>query len=274
MASRHGIGLRTPHVAQLLEGALPVGLFEAITENHLGRGGRAAGVLERIRKDADLVFHGVSMSLGGGDEFPAEYLNGLEALVQRFQPLWVGDHLCFSGAHGLSGHDLWPVPFTEATVEHFVRRIGQVQDRLGRRLVLENVSSYLELHESELTEAEFVREVAERADCELLLDLNNVWVNAKNHGFDPYAYVRSLPSKRIRQLHLAGHQDMGTHLFDTHDGPVCDDVWKLYEACVEAHGPIATIIEWDEQLPLLERVVEEARRAQALEKRVLEGRAA
>ncbi|MEW6431227.1 MAG: DUF692 domain-containing protein [Myxococcota bacterium] len=274
MQPRHGIGLRTQHFAQLLAEGLSVGLVEAISENFMGRGGRPLAVLERVRRDSPVVLHGVSLSIGGLDPIPDEYLRQLAELRRRVDAAWVSDHFSFGSVRGHASHDLWPLPFTEETVRHVVARVQQVQDALGQRLVLENVSSYVEYASSELTEWEFVREVAERADCELLLDVNNVYVNAVNHGFDAKAYLAALPSRRIRQLHLAGHLDCGTHLFDHHGAPVADPVWALYRECVRLHGPVPTIIEWDEDVPSLERVLEESARAGAVEAEVLAGAAA
>lgn len=273
MQPRHGIGLRTQHFAQLLAEGLSVGLVEAISENFMGRGGRPLAVLERVRRDSPVALHGVSLSIGGLDPIPKEYLRQLSELRRRVDAAWVSDHFSFGSVHGHASHDLWPLPFTEETVRHVVARVQQVQDALGQRLVLENVSSYVEFASSELTEWEFVREVAERADCELLLDVNNVYVNAVNHGFDAKAYLAALPTRRIRQLHLAGHLDCGTHLFDHHGAPVADPVWKLYRECARLHGAVPTIIEWDEDVPSLERVLEESARAAAVEAEALAGAA-
>lgn len=269
MQPRHGIGLRTQHFTHALERGLPVPFVEAISENFMGRGGRPLAVLERVRQDSDVALHGVSLSIGGLDPIPREYLRQLAELRRRVDAAWVSDHFSFGSVHGHASHDLWPLPFTEETVRHVVTRVQQVQDALGQRLVLENVSSYVEFAASELTEWEFIREVAERADCELLLDVNNVYVNAVNHGFDARTFLAALPTKRIRQLHLAGHLDCGTHLFDHHGAPVADPVWALYRECVRLHGVVPAIIEWDENVPALERVLEESTRAAAVEAEVL-----
>lgn len=269
MQRRHGIGLRTQHFLQLLEGGLQVGLVEAISENFMGRGGRPLAVLERVRRDSPVALHGVSLSIGGLDPIPKEYLRQLAELRRRIDAAWVSDHFCFGTVHGHASHDLWPLPFTEETVRHVVARVQQVQDALGVRLVLENVSSYVEYAASDMSEWDFVREVAERADCELLLDVNNVYVNAVNHGFDAKRFLAAMPTRRLRQLHLAGHLDCGTHLFDAHGAPVADPVWDLYRECVRLHGHVPSIIEWDEDVPPLERVLAESARAQAVEAEVL-----
>jgi uncharacterized protein len=269
----HGIGLRTTHFAQLLEHGLQVGLVEAISENFAGRGGRPLAVLERVRKDSLVALHGVSLSIGGLDPLRREWLLSLKTLAARIEAAWVSDHLCFSTFGGHSGHDLWPLPHTEEALDHVVARVCQVQDVLGRRLVLENVSSYVRYHVDALPEWQFLSEVAERADCELLLDVNNVFVNARNHGFDARHFIKALPTRRLRQLHLAGHTDKGTHLFDSHSGAVAESVWELYCHCVEVHGAIPTIIEWDDEVPPLPRLLAESRRAEALEAQVLARRA-
>jgi uncharacterized protein (UPF0276 family) len=198
----------------------------------------------------------------------------LKTLATRIDAAWVSDHLCFSTFGGHSGHDLWPLPQTEEALNHVVARIGQVQDVLGRRLVLENVSSYVRYLDDELPEWQFLSAVAERADCELLLDVNNVFVNARNHGFDARTFISALPTRRLRQLHLAGHTDKGTHLFDSHSAAVADLVWDLYCHCVEVHGAIPTIIEWDDEVPPLSRLLAESRRAAELEAQVLRRRPA
>lgn len=263
--NHHGLGLRTQHFTDILEHGLRADLAEVITENFLGRGGRPLAVLERVRRDMPVVLHGVSLSIGGLDPLPDDYLAGVRALADRIDAAWVSDHLCFGTVGGHAGHDLWPLPFTHEALTHVVERVQRVQDVLGRRLVLENVSSYVEFRHSELSEWDFIGEVLRRADCELLLDLNNLHVNATNHHYDAVAALRSIPSSRIRQLHLAGHADLGTHLFDSHGAPVADAVWDLFVRCVRLHGPRPAIVEWDEAVPPLSRVLAECERARELE---------
>lgn len=265
--SHHGIGLRTQHFSTVLQQGLPVELVEVISENFMGRGGRPLAVLERVRRDSRIVLHGVSMSLGGLDPFPEAYFQRLTELASRFEVAWVSDHLCFGTVGGHSGHDLWPLPYTEEALNHVVARIGEAQDRLGRRLVVENVSSYVEYSASTMSEWEFIGEVLQQADCELLLDLNNLYVNAINHAYEPYAALQSIVTRRIRQIHLAGYSDEGDYLFDTHGAPVAPPVWRLYERCVQLHGAIPSIIEWDENVPPLDQVLAESERAEALERR-------
>lgn len=269
--TRHGIGLRTQHFTEVLEQGLSVGLVEAISENFMGRGGRPLAVLERARQDAPVALHGVSLSIGGLDPIDPQYLRHLRALAHQIEACWVSDHFSFGTVGGHSGHDLWPLPFTGECVQHVVERVGRVQDALGRRLVLENVSSYVEFADSELTEWDFITEVLERADCELLLDVNNLFINATNHGYDARRALAQLPTGRIRQLHLAGHADCGDYLFDTHGAPVGADVWSLYADCVALHGAVPCIIEWDEQVPSLTRVLAESRLAERVEALALQG---
>jgi hypothetical protein len=267
--SGHGFGLRTPHYAELRERGTRSTWVEAITENFLGRGGRPAAVLERVRRDARVALHGVSLSIGGLDPLNEAYLTELAELRHRIDASWVSDHLCFGTFAGYHAHDLWPLPQTEEALQHVIERVVRVQERLGERILLENVSSYLEYRDSTLPEWQFVSEVAERADCYLLLDLNNVVVNAKNHGFSSTTYVESLPRERIRQLHLAGHTDLGTHAIDSHASVVPDVVWDLYRHVVRRFGALPTIVEWDEALPSLEELETECRKAADIEREVL-----
>ncbi len=222
-------------------------------------------MLERVRRDAQVALHGVSLSIGGADAISSEYLKQLKTLRERVSAAWVSDHLCFGTVGGFSGHDLWPLAYTDEMVEHVAARVRQVQDVLGERLMLENVSAYVEYKASRLTEWQFVNAVLERADCLLLLDVNNVYVNSFNFGFDPIDYLRSIPSARIGQLHLAGHLDQKTHLFDNHGSEVAEPVWKLFDACVRIHGAKPTIIEWDENVPSLERLLAESNTARSRE---------
>jgi uncharacterized protein (UPF0276 family) len=266
----HGFGLRVPHYPSFLEdGVRGVDFVEAVTENFLGRGGRPRAVLERVRRDVPVALHGVSLSIGGVSPLDGEYLRALRALCDAVAPAIVSDHLCFGtwGAH--YGHDLWPLPYTEEALAHVAGRVAEVQDRLGRRLALENVSSYVTFADSQLSEWEFLREVASRADCDVLLDLNNVHVSAHNHGFDPMVYIGAIPIERVAQFHLAGHSDQGTHLLDDHGSPVPPAVWALHRAAVARFGRVPTIIEWDEDVPSLETLAMEVEKARASEASVL-----
>jgi uncharacterized protein len=266
----HGIGLRPRHFPQLWDGAARVDWFEAISENYMVPGGRPLAALERARAFAPLALHGVSLSLGSTDSLDAAYLRALAALISRFEPAWISDHVCWSGVGGHYVHDLLPLPYTEEALDHLVRRVVAVQERLGRQILVENVSSYLTYTHSTLAECEFLGALATRADCGLLLDVNNVYVSARNHGFDASGYLDALPADRVGQIHLAGHTDMGAYLFDTHDGPVIDAVWDLYRHALRRFGRISTLVEWDDRIPELDVVRAEAERARAVEADVLE----
>jgi uncharacterized protein (UPF0276 family) len=265
----HGIGLRPPHYAEVVNDHPPVDWFEVITENFMVAGGNPRRVLRKVRERYPVVLHGVSLSLGSVDPLDTTYLNGLAALAAETEPAWISDHLCWSSYGGHTGHDLWPLPFTEESLAHVARRVQAVQERLGRRILIENVSSYLEYAHSTISEWEFLAELARRADCGLLLDVNNVFVSAHNHGFDPEAFLAGIPVERVKQIHLAGHKDEGTHLLDTHDHPVCDGVWSLYRSAVERFGAVSTLIERDDDIPPLATVIAESRQAAAIEAQVL-----
>ncbi|HEY0463635.1 MAG TPA: DUF692 domain-containing protein [Polyangiaceae bacterium] len=259
-----GFGLRVPHYDAILSQGLRADFAEAISENFLGRGGRAFSVLERVRSDMPVALHGVSLSIGGMDPLSNSYLGELRELATRIAAFSVSDHLCFGTFGGHYAHDLWPLPYTEEALAHVVERVEQVQDRLGRRLLLENVSSYVEYRDSTLTEWEFLSEVVTRADAGILLDLNNVFVSAENHGFSAREYLRALPRERIQQIHLAGHSDAGGYLFDDHGSAVSPAVWRLYQESLELFAELPTIIEWDERLPALSVLEAEADHARAL----------
>jgi uncharacterized protein (UPF0276 family) len=235
----------------------------------MAAGGRPVAVLEKVRRDVPVVLHGVSLSIGSLDPLSDRYLDDLAALARRIEPAWISDHLCWGTHGGRYVHDLLPLPYTEEALEHVVGRVERVQERLGRQILLENVSSYVAFRDSTMAEWEFLSEVAHRADCGILLDVNNVFVSARNHGFDSDDYLAGLPAARIGQVHLAGHSDKGRYLLDSHDHPVPEAVWELYRAAVRRFGPISTLVEWDDHVPPLERLVEESRRARAVEAEVL-----
>jgi uncharacterized protein (UPF0276 family) len=268
MAPVHGfgLGLRREHYRDFAEGVQAVDWLEVISENYMVPGGRPLHWLDTIRRDHPMVMHGVSLSVGGTDPLDAAYLKALKALAARIEPAWISDHLCWTGVDHQNLHDLLPLPYTEAALRHLAARIGQVQDMLGRRLVLENVSSYVAFAADEMSEWEFIAELARRADCALLLDVNNVYVSSRNHGFDARRFIDAMPRERVRQIHLAGHEDHGDHLVDTHDHPVCDAVWSLYGYTVERFGAVPTMIERDDRIPPLAELLAEldiARRVQA-----------
>jgi uncharacterized protein (UPF0276 family) len=265
----HGIGLRPPHFPRLGDGAVHIDWFEAISENYMIGGGRPLVALEQARALAPVILHGVSLSIGSTDPLDDAYLGALERLIERIEPAWISDHLCWSSVGGHHAHDLLPLPYTEEALAHVVGRLVAVQDRLARRILVENVSSYLTYTHSTLPEWEFLAAMAEGADCGLLLDVNNVYVSAMNHGLSPDDYLAGLPVDRVGQIHLAGHTDMGTHLLDTHDGPVIEPVWRLYQEAVRRFGRVSTLVEWDDHIPALEVVCAEAERARAAEAEVL-----
>jgi uncharacterized protein len=264
----HGIGLRPKHYPRVLDGQR-ADWFEVISENFMIPGGRPLAVLERVRADTPVVLHGVSLSIGSTDALNLAYLDDLARLIARIEPAWVSDHLCW-GSHGRRyAHDLLPLPYTDEAIDHVVGRVRQVQDRLGRRILLENVSSYVAFRHSTMPEWAFISAIAERADCGILLDVNNVFVSAVNHDFRAGDYLAGLPADRIGQIHLAGHSDHGTHLLDTHDAPVRGEVWDLYRDAVRRFGALPTLVEWDDHVPPIEDVLAEAERARAAEAEVL-----
>lgn len=262
--SGFGLGLRTPHYEAILAEPNAIDWLEVITENYLVPGGKPLNYLERIREHFPMVMHGVSLSIGSTDPIDFDYLAAVKALAARIEPHWISDHLCWTGIEGRNLHDLLPLPYTEEALALVVARVGQVQDALGRQILLENVSSYLTFHASEITEWQFLREVAERADCAILLDINNIYVSSVNHSFDPIAYLQAIPKHRVRQFHLAGHSDLGGHLIDTHDHPIVQPVWDLYSAALAHFGAVPTMIERDDNIPDLSELVRELQIARDL----------
>lgn len=260
-----GVGLRMAHFGHVTSGVpLGVDLFEILTENFLFTEGRPMHVLEQVRRDHEVVMHGVSMNLGSTDPLDTEHLQRVRTLADRIEAAWVGDHVCWTGVAGRNGHDLYPVPYTEEALAHMTERVRRAQDLLGRQLVLENPSTYLTFASDGIPEVEWIARLAEDADCLLLLDVNNVYVSSRNHGLDPIAYLEKVPWQRVAQHHLAGHTDHGTHCIDTHDAPVCDEVWALYRWVQENVGPITTIVEWDGDVPGFDVLEGEVARARAL----------
>jgi uncharacterized protein len=265
----HGVGLRTKHFGAYLAAPPPVDWVEAVSENFMAPGGRPVAVLEKVRREVPVVLHGVSLSIGSVDPLSDRYLDDLAALVCCVEPAWISDHLCWGTHRGRYIHDLLPLPYTEEALAHVAARVERVQERLGRQVLLENVSSYVAFKDSTMTEWEFLSELARRADCGILLDVNNVYVSARNHGFDPFDYLAGIPADRVGQFHLAGHSNKGRYLLDTHDHPVPDVVWDLYRVAVRRFGAVSTLVEWDDCIPPLERLVEESRRAEAIEAETL-----
>jgi len=268
-----GVGLRSVHYPAILERGereLGVDWFEALSENYMVRGGRPLRMLDTIRGRAPMVLHGVSLNIGSSDPLDPLYLDALAELVRRTEPSWISDHLCWTGVERTNLHDLMPMPYTEASLAGVASRVAQVQDRLGRRIALENPSSYLTYAGDEMSECEYLVALAERADCGILLDLNNVFVSAHNHDFDARAYVDAIPAERVFQIHLAGPSEAGPLLIDTHDSPVRPEVWDLYAHALERLGPVSTRIEWDDEIPPYERLLEEAQQARDILARVVD----
>jgi uncharacterized protein len=256
-----GLGLRTVHYAHILEHRPAVDWFEIISENYLETSGRPIEFLEAIAERYPIVMHGVSLSIGSTDPLDREYLRQLKALRDRVKARWVSDHLCWTGVGGKNGHDLLPMPYTEEALAHVVARVKQVQDFLGAPLALENPSTYAELSGASMREWEFLAQLAELSDCAILLDVNNVYVSAHNHGFDPFAYLDAMPFDRVIQLHVAGHTDHGTHIIDSHIGPVIDRVWELLALAHRRAAGVPILLEWDAEIPAFEVVHGEALRA-------------
>lgn len=266
-----GVGLRDVHFRHLLDTpprAWGVDWFEIVSENFMDDHGFASHVLDHVAANRPVVMHGVSLSIGSADPLDVQYLCRLRALADRLHPVWVSDHLSWTGVNHVTSHDLLPMPLTAGALVHVADRVRRVQDFLGRPLVLENPSSYLEFTSSDIPEWEFLAELAERADCRLLLDVNNVFVSAFNHGFDPVAYIRAIPPSRVAYLHLAGPSDFGTYLLDSHDHPVRDEVWELYRVAREhvgrvGGGPVPVLLEWDASIPPFPELVAELDKARA-----------
>jgi hypothetical protein len=258
-----GLGLRRPHYRDFMEGDIPVDFVEVISENFMVDGGRPLATLDAVRKKHPVALHGVSMSIGRVDGLDADYLARLKRLAERIEPLFVSDHLCWTGIDGHNTHDLLPLPYTEEALEVVCRNIGQAQDTLGRPMLFENPSSYVSFPDSALAEWEFLAEMARRTGCYLLLDVNNIHVSAVNHGFDADAFLAGIPADRVRQIHLAGYTP-GEILIDTHDRAVCDEVWDLYARAVARFGHAATMIERDDNIPPLADLLAELGRARTI----------
>jgi hypothetical protein len=259
-----GLGLRTDHYQTIVDRHPGVDWFEVMTENYLVPGGKPLHYLELIRRDYPLVMHGVSLSIGSTDPLDMDYLRQVRALAERIEPEWVSDHLCWTGVEQLNLHDLLPLPYTEEAVAHVAERVRRVQDFLDRRILLENVSSYVSFPQSSMPEWEFLTAVADQADCLILLDINNVYVSGHNHGFDPDSYVESIDPQRVWQFHLAGHSRQGAYIIDTHDAPIIDPVWELYARAVQRFGRVSTMIERDDHIPPLAELIDELGQARRI----------
>lgn len=270
----HGIGLRREHYAAILAGEAACDWLEAISENYMAVGGRARKVLLAVRERYPMTLHGVSLGIGNTDPLDEAYLDALGALAAEVEPAWISDHLCWTGVEGRTSHDLLPLPYTEEALSNVIERVRRVQDRLGRPLVLENVSSYVTWRASTIPEEEFLAELARRSGCGLLLDVNNVFVTATNHGRDPRRWLEAIPQGSVWQLHLAGPSEAGPLLVDTHDHPVRPEVWELYREAVRRFGEVSTLVEWDDRIPVIGVVLAERDKAAAIAAEVREGRSA
>ena len=252
-----GLGLRVEHYQNFLDQQPRVDWLEMTSENFMAPGGKPLFYLDAIRSRYPMVMHGVSLSIGSCDPLDMQYLGELKALIERVEPAWVSDHLCWTGVDHTNLHDLLPMPYTEEALQHMCRRVDQVQNYLGRPLVLENVSSYVTFTSDEMPEWAFIAALLKRSGCQLLLDVNNVYVSSVNHGFDAKTYIDAMPATQIRQIHLAGHEDHGDYIIDTHDHDVCEPVWALYEYTVQRLGLLPTLIERDDNMPPLAALLDE-----------------
>jgi len=257
-----GLGLRAPHYGEILETRpKDVDFFEIISENFIDAHGGYWQFLADLRHDYPVIMHGVSLNIGSPDPLDYEYLAKLKKLADFVDAPWFSDHLCWTGVNAHNTHDLLPLPYTEKTLEHIAARIKKVQDFMGREFIIENPSSYFEFAQSTIPEWEFLAELAEKTGCGVLLDVNNVFVSSFNHGFDAKTYIDAVPVEKIAQIHLAGHRNFGTHIIDTHDQQVVDEVWELYRYTIKSKGKISTMIEWDEQIPSFAELVAELDKA-------------
>jgi uncharacterized protein len=264
-----GLGLRTEHYESILLEKPPIDWFEIVTENYLVPGGKPHYYLDRIREHYPMVMHGVSMSIGSTDPINWDYLSQVKTLAKRISPQWISDHLCWTGIHSKNMHDLLPLPYTEEAINHIVERIQTIQDYLGQRILIENVSSYVTYRQSTLSEWEFLKTISERADCFILLDINNIYVSAVNHSFNPMDYLHAIPVERVYQFHLAGHSDMGDYIIDTHDNDIVPSVWDLYAQALQLIGPVSTMIERDDNIPSLSMLIKELNHARTIADTVL-----
>jgi uncharacterized protein (UPF0276 family) len=272
--SGFGLGLRREHYESVLCERQRIDWFEILSENYLVPGGRPLHFLERIRAAYPLAMHGVSLSIGSTAPLDRRYLRQLRALAARIEPAWISDHVCWTGIDGVNLHDLMPMPYTRRALRQLASRVQQVQDYLGRRILLENVSSYLTFRDNEMNEWEFLAELTRSCGCALLLDVNNVYVSARNHGFDPHDYLQGIPREPVQQIHLAGHRDCGNYLIDTHDAPVPAAVWDLYGTAVARFGNVPTMVERDANIPPLVELVAELDHARRIAASIAAKRAA
>lgn len=259
-----GLGLRTAHYQHVLEHKPNVDWFEVHSENFMVAGGKPKYNLHAVREHYPLVLHGVSMSIGSTDPLDLAYLKKLKTLVAEIQPEWISDHLCWTAVDHINSHDLLPMPYNEESIQHLADRIMQVQEFLGHQMLFENVSSYLTYKNSEMEEWEFISEIVKRADCKILLDINNIYVSSRNHGFSAHDFLNHIDPQCVQQFHLAGHEDCGDYVIDTHDHDVPDPVWDLYEAALQRFGPVSTMIERDDNIPEFPELMAEMNHAKEI----------
>ena len=259
-----GIGLRGQHIPEVIQELPDVPWFEVLADNHLAEGGLIPRQLAAVRSSYPVTFHCVGMSIAGVDDLDMNYLERIRNLAERFEPAWISDHLCFTQYANHQYHDLLPFPYSEESLSHVSERVMKIQDYLGRALVVENVSTYLQYRDSTMTEGEFLMSLCEKTGCEILLDVNNAYVNEINHGIDARDFIRSLPAERVREVHLAGFEDHGEYLIDAHNNLVANPVWQLYDYLVQLHGEKPTLIEWDNDIPEFKVLMEEAQRAERI----------
>jgi uncharacterized protein (UPF0276 family) len=264
-----GLGLRPNYYEEILSLKPEVDWFEILSENYLVPGGKPLYYLDKIRQSYPVVMHGVSLSLGSSDPLDIEYLQQLKQLADRVEPAWISDHLCWTGVDGLNVHDLLPIPYTQQAIDHIVSRIQQIQEFLGRALLIENVSSYLTFKQSEMTEWAFLVEIVNKSGCSILLDVNNIYVSSVNHQFNPLDYINAMPADKVAQIHLAGHSNHGDYIIDTHDAPVIQPVWDLYAATIQKLGRVSTMIERDDNMPPLADLLAELNHARRIAEHVL-----
>ena len=264
-----GLGLRPDYYEEILEQKPDIDWFEILTENYLIPGGKPRYYLHKIREHYPIVMHGVSLSLGSTDFLDWDYLQQVKDLAQQYEPVWISDHLCWTGIDGKNLHDLMPLPYTEVAIKHVVTRLQHIQDFLGRPLLIENVSSYLSYHQSRMTEWDFIAEIVKQSGCYILLDVNNIYVSSVNHNFNPLDFIAAMPADRVAQIHLAGHSNRGDYIIDTHDAPVVQAVWDLYVATIQKFGKVSTMIERDDNMPPLAELLAELNHAQVLAEQAL-----
>ncbi len=265
----YGLGLRTVHYEYVLNNWPAVDWFEVITENYIAAGGRPRAILREIREKYPLVLHGLSFNIGSDQPVDIEYLTNLKNLMIEIEPEWISDHLCWTGIHGLTSHDLLPISYTRDNLALCADKVNQIQDFLQTKIVLENPSTYIQFRSSEMSEAEFLSHLVQQSGCEILLDVNNAYVSGFNLGHDPYQYIDCLPVESVRQFHLAGHTNNQTHIIDTHDHPVCDEVWKLYRHACSRFSPVPTLLERDDRIPQFSELVEELALAKNIQQEVI-----